>query len=55
MLITPRSPLSYVHSVCLSTLYERATPVERERNPTAQKCRHNALPLPFNPNFDLPS
>ena len=35
-----RNPLSYVHSFCLFTFYERATPVARERNPTAPIRRH---------------
>src|SRR5271165_3785668 len=32
------SPISYVHSFCLFNFYELATPVARERNPTAPRA-----------------
>src|SRR5271166_926615 len=33
-----RSPLSSIHSFCLFTFYEHATPVAQERNPTAPRA-----------------
>ena len=39
LLITLRSPLSYVHSFCGFTFYERATPVAQERNPTGTRAQ----------------
>jgi hypothetical protein len=35
--------LSYVHSFCVLTLYEHATPVARERNPTAHVCPYDTF------------